>query len=482
MRRHRWVLWALLVCTAWVGVTSASAPPRLRASWKEKDAQVVVFSPDGRSLVSSGAEGYRLRDAATGQVRAVLSAPPTPLLRKPVFTPDSRLLFTQVISDRSLPLIVHDVKAWDVASGQTQGFFPYVGEHLNEGSFELSKDGRLLAFVDNSERLPAQVKTSKMLFERGRSADISINTHPGLPLVKIWDVAGWKEIAVVDGGLPLAFSSDGKVLATGDRNWKTPVAKLWDTETGRLHFELNDRTPGLWPLAFSPDGRFLASGGHGKKSLWRLGDGRGWTIETEGTGLTSRGPVFSQDGTLLFPNGLPFMHPQIAQPEEYYCFNLATMPPSRLNLGPGEMIISPDGRRYAAVQGERGTGEPRPLVLHELPSLRALGRLDVTRLAGAGFSPDGRWLALLVWRYEVIHPGSETQSVLEIQLVDPATARVLVTIPSPGPTWGNYGWTFSPDAKTLAVYYRTGSNTSRLGDPDPFDQPMNVEIWEITPR
>jgi hypothetical protein len=50
------------------------------------------------------------------------------LLRKPVFTPDSRLLFAQVATRRSLPLVVHDLQAWDVASGQIRGTFPYVGE------------------------------------------------------------------------------------------------------------------------------------------------------------------------------------------------------------------------------------------------------------------------------------------------------------------------------------------------------------------
>jgi hypothetical protein len=176
------------------------------------------------------------------------------------------------------------------------------------------------------------------------------------------------------------------------------------------------------------------------------------------------------------------MNPGIGQQEKYYCFDLTTLPPSRLDLGLGNVIISADGRRYAAVQGDRNTVGPRAVVLHDLPSLRESGRFDVTGLSGAAFSPDGRWLALLVGRSEVIPQSSETRSVLEIQLLDPATARVLVTIPSPGPTWGNYGWKFSPDGNTLAVYYRTGSNIYGPGDPDPSDRPMNVEIWEIPPQ
>jgi WD40 repeat protein len=340
----------------------------------------------------------------------------------------------------------------------------------------------LLAFVDNSERLPAQVKTAKILIDGRFNIEISSNTNPGLPRVKIWDVPGWKDVAGVDGGLPLSFSRDGKVLATGDRNWRTPVAKLWDTGTGRLRLELKDRAPGLWPITFSPDGRFLASGEHGDKSLWELADGRRWAIGSKGTGSSSRGPAFSPDGRLLFPNGLTRMHPQMDQGGEHSCYNLTTMPPKRLELGSGEVVISPDGRRYAAVLGKRWSGVPLTVVLHDLPSLGESGRFEVAGLMGADFSPDGRWLALLVGRHEVVPPGSAAQWVLEIRLLDPATARVLATIPSPGQTWGNYGWKFSPDGKYLAVDYRTGSNVSGPGEPDPSDRPMNLDLWELPPR
>jgi hypothetical protein len=79
-------------------------------------------------------------------------------------------------------------------------------------------------------------------------------------------------------------------------------------------------------------------------------------------------------------------------------------PTSIVDHTPGELAIAPDGRRYAAVLGERGKGTPLTLVLRDLPSLRESGRLEVNGLDGAGFSPDGRWLALLVWRDRVIRP------------------------------------------------------------------------------
>ena len=122
------------------------------------------------------------------------------------------------------------------------------------------------------------------------------------------------------------------------------------------------------------------------------------------------------------------------------------------------------------------------MAMHDLPSLREIGRVEADGLVGAGFSPDGRWLALQVGRQEELPPGLGTRYLLGIRLLDPATARVMVTIPSPGGTWGNHGWKFSPDGKSLAVYYHTGSNVSRPGDPNPSDRPMTLEIWEIQPR
>jgi hypothetical protein len=106
----------------------------------------------------------------------------------------------------------------------------------------------------------------------------------------------------------------------------------------------------------------------------------------------------------------------------------------------------------------------------------------VTGLVEAGFSPDGRWLALLVGRDEEMPGGQGTEYRMEIQLLDPATAWVAATVSSPGRTWGNWGWTFSPDGKSLAVFYRTGSNVHQPGEPEPNDRPMNAEVWEIQPR
>ncbi len=106
----------------------------------------------------------------------------------------------------------------------------------------------------------------------------------------------------------------------------------------------------------------------------------------------------------------------------------------------------------------------------------------MTGLEGAEFSPDGRWLALLVGHHEARPAGPGSRYVREVQLYDVAGGRVLVTIPTAEETWGNYGWKFSPDGRSIAVYYRTGSNVSRPGDPDPTDRPMSVDVWALPAR
>lgn len=469
-----------LVSATWSGPARAEVTPRLRASWKEKDARVVVFSPDGRSLVSTGGEGHQLRDASTGTVRSLLARPRVGFYG-PVFSPDGRTLYAEIGTDDFKPVGVSNLTVWDVATGRPKATFAHVHEGMGNGHFVLSADGNRLAFLDNSERLPMKVETSKIGFG-GRTIDVALNVNPGLPRVVIWDVTRWERVVRVDGGLPMAFSRDGKILATGDRDWHAPVAKVWEVDTGRLRSVLRDRPPGIWPIVISPEGRYLASFDHKMISLWDLADGRRWGIEPQEGVPFPPEPVFSPDGRLLFPGGRYQITPRSGPLEMNHAYDLAGMPPRRLDMGPGELVISPDGRRCAVASGRLSDGVPQTVTFRDLPSLREGGRSDAEGMIGVGFSPDGRWLAIMARRHGANLLDHPSEECLDVVIIDPATAKVRCTIPSPGWTWGNYGWKFSPDGNTLAVCYRTGSNRSRPGEPEPFDLPMTLELWEIPPN
>jgi hypothetical protein len=485
MRRLLLTHLAVLALGCPAGAAMADQKATLRATWEERDGTILAFSPDGRTLLTSGHEGVRLRDADTGRVRSVLVAPPGGIYGR-VFSPDGRLLFAKVASDRFKPVTVFDLKVWDVATGKVHATIAHSAEHPRVfiGPFALSPDGRTLAFEDNSERLPMQIKTSKMVVD-GRELDFEWNANPGLPRVKIWDVPRWKEIALVDGGLQMVFSPDGKTLVTGSRDWRNPTASVWDAATGKLRCELVGKAQWRKSMTFSPDGKFLAIGGSGDQTLWEVASGKKWAVPVRLSGMQS--PVFSPDGLFLFPNGLPRGNPQYNMNQDFPCYDLSTLPPRPVELGEGQFVVQPltyrEGRllislasgRYANFS-EAAKNDHRTVVIHDLHTRKELGRFVLNRLLDAEYSPDGRWLAVCESRFEATDAGPGNDLYRRyLWLLDPEAGRIRLTIPTPEPIWGDPRWTFSPDGRSIAVSYLKGKNT----DPGITERAHSIDLWDL---
>ena len=88
--------------------------------------------------------------------------------------------------------------------------------------------------------------------------------------IKIWDLAGNKEITVLrydefssEFLRPFAFSPDGRWLASGSERISGGARKVtvWDLSAGKPRWTVDGHTFNVKALAFSPDGKTIATAG-----------------------------------------------------------------------------------------------------------------------------------------------------------------------------------------------------------------------------
>ena len=257
--------------------------------------------------------------------------------------------------------------------------------------------------------------------------------------VRLWDPATGEHLRALTGHTGMlwgvAFSPDGQLLASGD-NDKT--VRLWDPATGEHLRTLTGHTGTVYGVAFSPDGRLLATSG-GDARLWDPATGLHLRTLTDHTGHT--GVAFSPDGRLLATSDSDktarLWDPATGE-------HLRTLTGHTSNVR--GVAFSPDGRLLATAGYDKTVRLWVPATGEHLHALTG----HTGHVRGVAFSPDGRLLA----------SGDNHKTV---RLWDPATGEHLHALT--GHTGNVFGVAFSPDGRLLA----TG------------DEGKTVRLWALIP-
>lgn len=302
MKRRLWLAGVSLavlaiVATAIIVYLSCDETRECRATLEGHDMEVVsiAWSPDGKAIASGyqnkwdmvkgtpwqPCETIALWDVATKVNVAVLKGR-TDRVCSVAFTPDGKTL----------------------ASGG-QGPYPSLGSFVGEprpwGVVEFW-DTATASNIATLDRLPQEVFS--VAFSPDGKTLASGMSHESDKMVNLWDASTHKLIAAFEGHAAhvrtVAWSPDGKVLASGGED---KTINLWDLGTSKNTSTLEGHTFAVLSVTFSPDGRTLASGSWDKTiKLWDLATGKNTaTLKGHWSGVLS--VTFSPDGKTLASGG-----------------------------------------------------------------------------------------------------------------------------------------------------------------------------------
>ncbi|MEV6157336.1 WD40 repeat domain-containing protein [Nonomuraea sp. NPDC052129] len=259
----------------WDVATQRRLGPPLRPQGARRSVSMIEFTPDGRTLLTSGSNGLRLWDVASRREIAH-EATFKGLAR---LSPDGRYVAVQ--QDKAIAF-------WDVARRRETGPRISVPGHTDlVTAMAISPDGSTLAITgyDNQVRLfdvatRRPIEGSPPAANGGFVNDLAFSPD-GQTLaltaadssVRFWDVGRHRTLGIAliaeDGAInTFAFSPDGQVLATGSAD----VVRLWDVRSHRqLSTPLTGHTRAVTAITYSRDGTTIATvAGDGTARLWNV--------------------------------------------------------------------------------------------------------------------------------------------------------------------------------------------------------------------
>ncbi len=260
-----------------------------------------IFGPDGKSILTTSKDGgAQLWDATTGRSLTAFHRAPV-LSTSAAIDPSGKLVVT-ADSD-------HVARLWDAATGSVIAQLAGHTDTLHEVAF--SPDGKLIATAsgDGTARLWEAVTGRSVRVLSGHTSAVFrtvfspdgklLATPSGDGTARIWDVRTGKNVVELKalptkGVLDIAFAPDGKYLATITEH----IARVWDVQTGSVVAEFHGHADDVTHVAFSPDGASILTDSFDRSArLWRATPGAA-LVQLRGHEAPVTDVALSPDGTL----------------------------------------------------------------------------------------------------------------------------------------------------------------------------------------
>ena len=279
----------------------------------------------------------------------------------------------------------------------------------------------------------------------------------------LYDAETLTEVGMIaQGGSTIAFSPDGRTLASGHRD---RTIYLWDVSAQRRIGSLILPSKGVTALTFSLDGDTLAVGfGYGEIALWDMRTQRQTTLlETASKVVWTL--AFSPDGQLLTSGG--YEDPTISLWDvqtQALVGSFEEGDKGEHHHGVSSVVFSPDGKAIAS-----GSGFSNTVHLWDVATRQQIARLpmhDVDEehegVNAVAFSPNGSILA-----------SASDDSI--IRMWDTRTLERIGKLETK--SGGVTSISFHPDGNTLAsLNGRVAPTEIQLGGD------MSIRLWDVKSR